>query len=72
MSCANWDAEGEKPRIPSADKPVAAIDKGLAASGLPGLIVTGKFRTRTPLYRRMIGHVLGSHLIAAETSPSVR
>jgi len=50
-ACANCDAEGVNPRIESAVKPAAAIDKGMAAPGLLSYIVTSKFSTYTPLYR---------------------
>lgn len=64
---ASCDAEGENLRIQSADKPVAAIDKGMAGPGLLGFIVTSKFGTYTPLYRRMIERVQRcSHLIAID------
>ena len=49
--CSHCDADGENPRIQSALKPAAAIDKGLAAPGLLSYIVTSKFSTYTPLYR---------------------
>ena len=49
--CASCDAEGVNPRIQSADKPASAIDKGMAAPGLLGYIVTSKFSSYLPLYR---------------------
>lgn len=50
-ACAGCDAEGENPRIQSADKPAAAIDKGLPGPGLLSYIVTSKFSAYLPLYR---------------------
>ena len=50
-ACASCDAEGVNPRIQSADKPAAAIDKGLPGPGLLSYIVTSKFDMYVPLYR---------------------
>jgi len=49
--CASCDATGENPRIESADKPAAAIDKGLPGPGLLSYIVTSKYDMYLPLYR---------------------
>jgi len=50
-ACTSCDAEGENPRIESADKPAAAIDKGLPGPGLLSYITTCKFDMYLPLYR---------------------
>ena len=50
-ACAGCDAEGENPRIESAEKPAAAIDKGLPGPGLLSYIVTSKYDMYLPLYR---------------------
>jgi transposase len=50
-ACAACDADGESPRIESAAKPAAAIEKGLAGPGLLSYIVTSKFADYLPLYR---------------------
>ena len=50
-ACASCDAEGVNPRIQSADKPAASIDKGLPGPGLLSYIVTSKFDMYVPLYR---------------------
>ena len=50
-ACAGCDAEGENPRITSAEKPAAAIDKGLPGPGLLSYIATSKFDMYLPLYR---------------------
>jgi len=50
-ACVSCDAEGENPRIESAEKPAAAIDKGLPGPGLLSYIVTSKFDMYLPLYR---------------------
>ena len=49
--CSHCDAGGENPRIESAEKPVAAIDKGLPGPGLLSYIVTSKYDMYLPLYR---------------------
>jgi hypothetical protein len=49
--CAHCDAEGGNPRIASAEKPAAAIDKGLPGPGLLSYIVTSKYDMYLPLYR---------------------
>ena len=50
-ACANCDAEGANPRIESAPKPAAAIDKGLPGPGLLSYITVSKFDMYLPLYR---------------------
>ena len=50
-ACTNCDAEGENPRIESAPKPAAAIDKGLPGPGLLSYITVSKFDMYLPLYR---------------------
>jgi transposase len=50
-ACAGCDAEEENPRIESAEKPAAAIDKGLPGPGLLSYIVTSKYDMYLPLYR---------------------
>lgn len=50
-ACASCDAEGVNPRIESAEKPIAAIDKGLPGPGLLGYIAVSKFDMYLPLYR---------------------
>ena len=50
-ACVGCDAEGDNPRIESAVKPAAAIDKGLPGPGLLSYITTCKFDMYLPLYR---------------------
>jgi len=50
-ACTSCDAEGENPRIKSAEKPAAAIDKGLPGPGLLSYITSCKFDMYLPLYR---------------------
>ena len=50
-ACVGCDAEGEDPRIESAVKPAAAIDKGLPGPGLLSYITVCKFDMYLPLYR---------------------
>ncbi len=50
-ACASCDAEGVNPRIESAEKPIAAIDKGLPGPGLLSYITVSKFDMYLPLYR---------------------
>jgi transposase len=50
-ACAACETNGENPRIETAAKPEAAIDKGLAGPGLLSYIVTSKFADYLPLYR---------------------
>lgn len=49
--CSHCDAEGQNPRIESAEKPAAVIDKGLPGPGLLSYIVTSKYDMYLPLYR---------------------
>jgi transposase len=50
-ACAVCETNGGNPRIETAAKPEAAIDKGLAGPGLLSYIVTSKFNDYLPLYR---------------------
>ena len=50
-ACVGCDAEGDNPRIESAMKPAAAIDKGLPGPGLLSYITVCKFDMYLPLYR---------------------
>ena len=50
-ACAVCEINGDNPRIETATKPEAAIDKGLAGPGLLSYIVTSKFADYLPLYR---------------------
>jgi transposase len=50
-ACVSCDAEGENPRIESAVKPAAAIDKGLPGPGLLSYVTVSKFDMYLPLYR---------------------
>jgi len=50
-ACVGCEAEGENPRIESAVKPAAAIDKGLPGPGLLSYITVCKFDMYLPLYR---------------------
>jgi transposase len=50
-ACVACEVNGENPRIETAAKPAAAIDKGLAGPGLLAYIVTSKFAEYAPLYR---------------------
>jgi len=49
--CAVCETNGDNPRIETAAKPEAAIEKGLAGPGLLSYIVTSKFSDYLPLYR---------------------
>jgi transposase len=50
-ACPACESNGDNPRIETAAKPEAAIDKGLAGPGLLAYIVTSKFSEYAPLYR---------------------
>jgi transposase len=50
-ACVPCETNGENPRIETAAKPEAAIEKGLAGPGLLSYIVTSKFADYLPLYR---------------------
>jgi len=50
-ACVDCESNGDNPRIETAAKPEAAIDKGLAGPGLLSYIVTSKFNDYLPLYR---------------------
>jgi transposase len=50
-ACAKCEGAGESPRIETAAKAEAAIEKGLAGPGLLAYIVTSKFADYLPLYR---------------------
>jgi transposase len=50
-ACRTCESNGDKPRIETAAKPEAAIDKGLAGPGLLSYIVTSKFNDYLPCYR---------------------
>ena len=50
-ACTSCHAEGENPRIESAEKPAASIDKGLPGPGLLSYITTCKFDMYLPLCR---------------------
>jgi transposase len=50
-ACAQCESQGENPRMETAAKPDAAIDKGMAGPGLLAYIVTSKFSDYLPLYR---------------------
>jgi len=50
-ACPSCETNGDNPRIETAAKPEAAIDKGLAGPGLLSFIVTSKFNDYLPLYR---------------------
>jgi len=50
-ACTSCDSEGNNPRIESAEKPAAAIDKGLPGPGLLSYITVCKFDMYLPLYR---------------------
>jgi len=50
-ACAVCETNGDNPRIETAAKPEAAINKGLAGPGLLSYIVTSKFADYLPLYR---------------------
>jgi len=68
-ACAACETNGENPRIETAAKPEAAIEKGLAGPGLLSHIVTSKFNDYLPYYRledilrgkgsRSQGHAVG-------------
>lgn len=50
-ACASCDTNGGHPQIECAEKPTAAIDKGLPGPGLLSYIVTSKYDMYLPLYR---------------------
>jgi transposase len=50
-ACAVCETNGDNPRIETAAKPEAAIDKGMAGPSLLSYIVTSKFNDYLPLYR---------------------
>jgi len=50
-ACVDCESNGDNPRIETAAKPEAPIDKGLAGPGLLSYIVTSKFNDYLPLYR---------------------
>ncbi len=50
-ACPGCESHGDNPRIETAAKPEAAIDKGMAGPGLLAYIVTSKFSDYLPLYR---------------------
>jgi len=50
-ACAVCAANGDNPRIETAAKPEAVIEKGLAGPGLLSFIVTSKFNDYLPFYR---------------------
>lgn len=49
--CRHCEGAAENPRIETAAKATAAIDKGMAGPGLLAFIVTSKFNDYLPLYR---------------------
>ena len=50
-ACPACEQNGDNPRIETAAKPEAAVDKGLAGPGLLAYIVTSKFGDYLPCYR---------------------
>jgi transposase len=50
-ACPGCESNGDNPRIETASKPEAPIDKGMAGPGLLAFIVTSKFSDYLPLYR---------------------
>jgi transposase len=50
-ACPGCESSGNNPRMETAAKPDAAIDKGMAGPGLLAYIVTSKFSDYLPLYR---------------------
>jgi transposase len=50
-ACTVCEINGDNPRIETAAKPEAAIDKGMAGPGLLSYIVTSKFADYLPNYR---------------------
>jgi transposase len=50
-ACGNCERDAQNPRIELADKPIQAIEKGLAGPGLLAYVVTSKFADYLPLYR---------------------
>jgi len=50
-ACPECESHGDNPRMETAAKPDAAIDKGMAGPGLLAYIVTSKFSDYLPLYR---------------------
>jgi transposase len=50
-ACPSCERQGDGAQIEAAEKPEAAIDKGLAGPGLLAYIVTSKFADYLPLYR---------------------
>ena len=50
-ACLGCEKAGENPQMEIAEKPEAAIEKGMAGPGLLAYIVTSKFSDYLPLYR---------------------
>ena len=50
-ACLGCERVGENPQMEVAEKPEAAIEKGMAGPGLLAYIVTSKFSDYLPLYR---------------------
>jgi len=50
-ACPGCEKAGENPQMEIAEKPEAAIEKGMAGPGLLAYIVTSKFSDYLPLYR---------------------
>jgi transposase len=50
-ACSHCESNAENPQIVRADKPLQAIEKGMAGPGLLAYIVTSKFADYLPLYR---------------------
>jgi len=57
-ACQKQAAE-DGPQIETAEKPLAPIEKGLAAPGLLAYIIVSKFSDHLPLHR--LEHILGRH-----------
>ena len=50
-ACRHCEQQAESPQIALADKPAAAIDRGMAGPGLLAYVATSKFADFLPLYR---------------------
>jgi len=50
-ACSHCEQEAQSPQITLAEKPVSAIEKGMAGSGLLAYVIVGKYSDHLPLYR---------------------
>ena len=58
-ACKACEAAADGPQIATAEKPLAPIEKGLAAPGLLAHVIVSKYADHLPLYR--LERILGRH-----------